>query len=163
MNQLNRLLKYDEVIGLKDVKFEMNKLCSACQAGNQVDNSHPYKSSMSTSRPLELLHIDLFRPTTYVSIGGNIYCLVIVDNFLYILGYSFYMIISLYLTPSKALLRGLKTNLSSRSRRWEMKMALNSRIQKLKILWWEGNQAWILDQVYSRAKWSSWKEESNSN
>jgi hypothetical protein len=35
---------------------------------------------MST-RPLELLHIDLFGPTTYRSIGGNTYCHVIVDDY----------------------------------------------------------------------------------
>ncbi|CAO2163650.1 unnamed protein product [Urochloa humidicola] len=35
---------------------------------------------MSTTRPLELLHMDLFGPTTYESIGGNCYCLVIVDD-----------------------------------------------------------------------------------
>jgi GAG-pre-integrase domain len=33
MNQLNRLLKHDLVRGLKDVHFEKDKLCSACQAG----------------------------------------------------------------------------------------------------------------------------------
>ena len=33
MKQLNRLLKHDLVVGLKDVKFEKDKLCSACQAG----------------------------------------------------------------------------------------------------------------------------------
>ena len=33
MKQLNRLLKYDLVVGLKNVKFENDKLCSACQAG----------------------------------------------------------------------------------------------------------------------------------
>ena len=71
MKQLNRLLKHDLVVGLKDVKFEKDKLCSACQAGKQVANSHPTKSFMSTSRPLELLHMDLFGPTTYRSIGGN--------------------------------------------------------------------------------------------
>jgi hypothetical protein len=36
---------------------------------------------MSTTRPLELLHMDLFGPTTYRSIGGNTYCLVIVDDY----------------------------------------------------------------------------------
>src|SRR6266498_5572185 len=36
---------------------------------------------MSTSRPLELLHMDLFGPTTYKSIGGNLYYLVIVDDY----------------------------------------------------------------------------------
>ena len=33
MKQLNRLLKHNLVVGLKDVKFEKDKLCSACQAG----------------------------------------------------------------------------------------------------------------------------------
>jgi len=81
MKQLNQLLKYELVVGLKNVKFEKDKLCSACQAGKQVGNSHPSKSTMSTSRPLELLHMDLFSPTTYRSIGGNCYCLVIVDDY----------------------------------------------------------------------------------
>ncbi|WVZ53082.1 hypothetical protein U9M48_004068 [Paspalum notatum var. saurae] len=36
---------------------------------------------MSTSRPLELLHMNLFGPTTYTSIGGNNYGFVIVDDF----------------------------------------------------------------------------------
>jgi hypothetical protein len=75
MRQLNQLSKHDLVRGLKDVKFEKNKLCSSCQAGKQVANTHPYKSQMSTHRPLELLHMDLFGPTPFVSIGGNSYVL----------------------------------------------------------------------------------------
>ena len=63
------------------MKFEKDKLCSACQAGKKVANTHPTKSVMSTDRPLELLHIDLFGPTTYRSIGGNCYCLVVVDDY----------------------------------------------------------------------------------
>jgi transposase InsO family protein len=81
MKQLNRLTKHDLVRGLKYVKFEKNKLCSSCQAEKQVANTHPNKSKMSTHRPLKLLHIDLFGPTSFVSIGGNSYCLVIVDDY----------------------------------------------------------------------------------
>jgi transposase InsO family protein len=81
MKQLNRLIKHDLVVGLKNVKFDKDKLCSACQAGKQVSNSHPSKTSMSTTRPLKLLHMDLFRPTTYRSIGENSYCLVVVDDY----------------------------------------------------------------------------------
>ena len=81
MNTLNKLLKKDLVRGLKDVKFEKDKLCSACQAGKQVANTHPTKAFVSTSRELELLHMDLFGPTTYASLGGNLYCLVIVDDY----------------------------------------------------------------------------------
>jgi transposase InsO family protein len=39
------------------------------------------KSVMSTSRPLELLHMDLFDPTTYKSMGENSYGLVVVDDY----------------------------------------------------------------------------------
>ena len=36
---------------------------------------------MSTIRVLELLHMDLFGPTTCKSLGGNLYCFVIVDDY----------------------------------------------------------------------------------
>jgi hypothetical protein len=82
MNQLKKLMKQDFVIGLNnDIIFEKNNLCSACHAGKQVGNTHPTKSVMSTSRPLELLHMDLFGPTTYRKIGGNSYDLVVVDDY----------------------------------------------------------------------------------
>ena len=64
MKQLNKLIKHDLVRGLKDVTFKKDKLCSACQARKQVGNTHPKKSMMSTSKAFELLHIDLFGPTT---------------------------------------------------------------------------------------------------
>ena len=67
MSSLKKLMKNDLVRGLKDVKFEKNKLCSTCQTGKQVANTHPTKAYMSTTRVLELLHIDLFGPTTYKS------------------------------------------------------------------------------------------------
>jgi transposase InsO family protein len=36
---------------------------------------------MTTDRSLELLHMDLFVPIAYISIGGSKYCLVIVDDY----------------------------------------------------------------------------------
>jgi len=82
MKQLNKLIKHELVRGLKDVTFEKDKLCSACQAGKQVGNTHPRKSIMSTSKVFELLHMDLFGPTTHTSIGGNKYGFVIMDDFI---------------------------------------------------------------------------------
>jgi hypothetical protein len=81
MKQLNRLVKHDLVRGLKDVVFEKDKLCSSCQAGKQVGNTHPKKSMMSTSMAFELLHMNLFGPTQYTSIGENKYGFVIVDDY----------------------------------------------------------------------------------
>ena len=81
MRKLNKLVKHDPVRGLKEVTFEKDKPCSACQAGKQVGNAHPTKSMMSTTKAFELLHMDLFGPTTYISIGGNKYGFVIVDDY----------------------------------------------------------------------------------
>jgi transposase InsO family protein len=81
MGTLKKVLKKDMVTGLKDVVCEKDKPFSACQAGKQVANTHPTKTFMSTSRPQELLHMDLFGPTTYASASGNLYWLVIVDDF----------------------------------------------------------------------------------
>ena len=81
MSSLKKKMKNELVRGLKVVKFEKDKLCSACQASKQVANTHPTKAYMSTTRVLELLHIDLFGPTTYKSLGGSLYYLVIVDDY----------------------------------------------------------------------------------
>jgi len=81
MGTLKKLMKKELIRGLKDVTFEKDKLCSACQVGKQVANTHPTKVYLSTSRVLELLHMDLFGLTTYASLGGNKYCLVIVDDY----------------------------------------------------------------------------------
>jgi hypothetical protein len=38
-------------------------------------------TKLTTDRPLELLHMDLFDPIAYISIDGSKYCLVIVDDY----------------------------------------------------------------------------------
>jgi hypothetical protein len=81
IKNLHKLLKGEHILGLTNVHFEKERICSACQAGNQVGAHHPHKNIMMTDRPLELLHIDLFVPIAYISIGGSKYCLVIVDDY----------------------------------------------------------------------------------
>jgi hypothetical protein len=56
-------------------------MCSACQAGKHVGVHHLHKNIMTTERPLELLHMDLFGPIAYISISGSKCCLVIVDDY----------------------------------------------------------------------------------
>jgi transposase InsO family protein len=80
MKNLHKLLKGEHVLGLTDVCFEKDRPCAACQAGKQVGSTHHNKNVMTTSRPLELLHIDLFSPVAYLSIRGSKYGLVIVDD-----------------------------------------------------------------------------------
>jgi transposase InsO family protein len=81
MSQLKKAFKKGMILGVKDVSFEKDKLCSACQAGKQVASHHPMKAYVSTTRPLDLIHMDLFGPTTYKSLGGNLYFLIIIDDY----------------------------------------------------------------------------------
>jgi transposase InsO family protein len=81
MKNLHKVLKGEHVLGLTDVCFEKDRLCVACQAGKQVGTTHPSKNVMTTSRPLELVHMDLFGPVAYLGIEGSKYGLVIDDDF----------------------------------------------------------------------------------
>jgi transposase InsO family protein len=47
----------------------------------QVGVHSPHKNIMTTERPIELLHMDLFGLIAYISISGSKYCLVIVDDY----------------------------------------------------------------------------------
>jgi len=51
------------------------------QKGKVVKSSFKVKDIVSTSRPLELLHIDLFGPVSTASFYGSKYGLVIVDDY----------------------------------------------------------------------------------
>jgi transposase InsO family protein len=81
MKNLHKLLKGEHIFGLTNVHFERDRICSACQAGKKVGVHHPHKNIMTTDRPLELLHMDLFGSIAYISIGGSKYYLVVVDDY----------------------------------------------------------------------------------
>ena len=81
MEHLNKLIKHDLVVGLPKIRFIKDKLCDACQKGKQTKTTFKSKQVVSTSRPLQLLHMDLFGPSRTKSFGGSIYALVIVDDF----------------------------------------------------------------------------------
>jgi hypothetical protein len=81
MKNLHKLLKGEHILGLTNVHFEKDRVCSACQAGKQVGTHHPHKNIMTTDRPLELLHMDLFGLIAYISISESKYYLVIVDDY----------------------------------------------------------------------------------
>jgi transposase InsO family protein len=59
----------------------LGRYSSACQAGKQAGTHHPPKNIMIIDMSLELLHMDLFGPIAYISIGRSKYCLVIVDDY----------------------------------------------------------------------------------
>jgi transposase InsO family protein len=81
MKNLHKILKGKHILGLTNVHFEKDSIYSACQAGKQVGVYHPHKNIITTERPLELLHMDLFGSIAYISIGRSKYCFVIVDDY----------------------------------------------------------------------------------
>ncbi|GJR79540.1 retrovirus-related pol polyprotein from transposon TNT 1-94 [Tanacetum coccineum] len=68
------------VRNLPKLKFDQ-QICDACKLGKQAHASHKAKNIVSTTRCLELLHIDIFGLSTVRSYGGNRYTLVIVDDY----------------------------------------------------------------------------------
>ncbi|XP_070043085.1 uncharacterized protein [Nicotiana tomentosiformis] len=61
--------------------FSKDHICDACQLGKQTRSSFKIKNIVSTIKPLQLLHMDLFGPTRTASIGDRKYAFVIVDDF----------------------------------------------------------------------------------
>ena len=81
MRNVQTLVKKKHIIGLNEVKFDKDRLCAACEARKLSKKHHSAKTIMTTTRPLKILHMDLFGPQNYASFGGNKYGLVIVDDF----------------------------------------------------------------------------------
>ena len=77
MDLISQLNKDELVRGLPKTNFQKDKVCEACQVGKQIKN----KNFISTSRPLELLHMNLFGLSRTLSLGGKSYAYVIVDHF----------------------------------------------------------------------------------
>jgi hypothetical protein len=81
MRNLHKLQKDGHIVGLTNIIFEKDRPCGACQTEKQLETHHHAKNIMTTTRPLEMLHINLFYPVAYISIDGNKYGLVIVDDY----------------------------------------------------------------------------------
>ncbi|KAL8116542.1 hypothetical protein AgCh_022894 [Apium graveolens] len=81
MDLLRKISSHDLVRGLPKLKYKKIEPCLACQLGKQVKTSFTAKNKVSTYVPLQLLHLDLFGPERYVSLGGKNYAFVIVDDY----------------------------------------------------------------------------------
>ncbi|GJT71216.1 putative ribonuclease H-like domain-containing protein [Tanacetum coccineum] len=78
---LNKLVKGNLVRGLPSKIFQNDHTCVACQKGKQHKASCKAKAVSSISQTLQLLHMDLFGPTSVRSLNHKTYCLVITDDF----------------------------------------------------------------------------------
>nr|GFA28914.1 hypothetical protein [Tanacetum cinerariifolium] len=78
---INLLSKNDIVIGFPKLKFVKYHLCSSCKLGKSKQKSFQIKTTLSSKRRLQLLHMDLCGPMRVESINGKKYVLVIVDDY----------------------------------------------------------------------------------
>ena len=68
MNLITQFKKNELVRGLPKISFEKDKVCEACQMRKQIKTSFKNKNFIYTSRPLELLYMDLFGPSRTTSL-----------------------------------------------------------------------------------------------
>ncbi|GJT66975.1 retrovirus-related pol polyprotein from transposon TNT 1-94 [Tanacetum coccineum] len=80
MRLIQSLASKELVRNLPKLKFDQH-LCDAFKIRKQAHVSHKAKNIVSTTRCLELLHMDLFGPFAVRSYRGNLYTLVIVDDY----------------------------------------------------------------------------------
>ena len=78
---ISKLARSDLVIGLPKSSYSKAQVCSACAHGKMTRTSFKSKDIVTTSRALELLHLDLFGITRSSSLGGKRYGFVIVNDY----------------------------------------------------------------------------------
>ncbi|XP_070032745.1 uncharacterized protein [Nicotiana tomentosiformis] len=78
---LKKLVRKDLVRGLPKSNFKNHKVCDASVKGKQVRSSFKPKREVSTSKSLNLLHMDLCGLMRVASRGGKKYIFVIVDDY----------------------------------------------------------------------------------
>ncbi|GJT50108.1 putative ribonuclease H-like domain-containing protein [Tanacetum coccineum] len=81
LKNINKLVRGNLVRGLPSKIFENDHSCVACQKGKQHKASCKAKLVNSISKPLHMLHMDLFGPTNVKSLMKKSYCLVVTDDF----------------------------------------------------------------------------------
>lgn len=82
MYHLNKLVHKDLVIRLPNLWFEKSRLCDSWQMEKQVMVSFEIKNGVSSNRLLQLLHMDLFVSSRTESFYGNLFILVVVDEYI---------------------------------------------------------------------------------
>ncbi|KAK2417459.1 putative mitochondrial protein [Trifolium repens] len=78
---MKKVISLEAIRGIPKLKIVEGKVCGECQIGKQVRMSHPMLEHQTTSKSLELLHMDLMGPMQVESLGGKRYVLVVVDDY----------------------------------------------------------------------------------
>jgi hypothetical protein len=78
---MKKIISEEAIRGLPKLKIEQGNICGEYQIEKQTKMSHPKLQHLTTSKVLELLHMDLMGPMQVESLGGKRYVYVVVDDF----------------------------------------------------------------------------------
>ena len=81
MRLISDISQKELVKSLRKISLDNDSTYEFCQRGKVTKSSFHSKHVVLATRSLELLHLDLFRPTRTASLGGKKYGLVIMDDF----------------------------------------------------------------------------------
>ncbi|GKD16733.1 retrovirus-related pol polyprotein from transposon TNT 1-94 [Tanacetum coccineum] len=79
---INLLSKYDIVKGLPKLKFVKDHLCNSCELVKTKRKTFKNKTTPSSKRRLQILHMDLCGPMRVESFNGRKYVMVIINDYL---------------------------------------------------------------------------------
>ena len=78
---LSIVSKHESVLDIPKLSRVNNVVCGPCQLRKQKKSKHSGTQTSATSRPLEILHLDLMGRTRTKSLGGKRYIIVVVNDF----------------------------------------------------------------------------------
>ncbi|GJS65872.1 retrovirus-related pol polyprotein from transposon TNT 1-94 [Tanacetum coccineum] len=78
---INKLVKQNKVLCLPSLVYLKDKPCSACEKGKHKRVSFKTKHNFSIRKCLHILHMELFKPVSPMSVNHEKYTLVIVDGY----------------------------------------------------------------------------------
>jgi transposase InsO family protein len=81
IRNFHKLQKDGHILGLINIVFRKIGPAVLAKSESKLELMIMPKNIMTTTRPLEMLHMDLFGPITYISIDDNKYDLVIIDDY----------------------------------------------------------------------------------
>ncbi|WJX25548.1 hypothetical protein P8452_14576 [Trifolium repens] len=68
---MKKVISLEAIRGIPKLRIVEGKVCGECQIGKQIRMSHPMLEHQTTSKVLELLHMDLMGPMQVESLGGK--------------------------------------------------------------------------------------------
>jgi len=77
---MKRIMAEEAIRGIPKLQMEEGKICGECQIGKQTTMSHPQLEHHTTTKVLDLIHMDLMGLMQVESLGGKTYTFVVVDD-----------------------------------------------------------------------------------